>query len=84
MDDLGLLSRTTWDPGQTEVIGWTDCDESFSVGAVLKGTIWGRQDDKVGVGGVVEVLSPEARAYFAAGGLGIVIGDSQLNLTESH
>jgi high affinity Mn2+ porin len=78
-DDLGLFSRTTWDPGQTEVIGWTDCDESFSVGAVLKGTLWGRQEDKVGVGGVIEGLSPEARAYFAAGGLGILIGDGQLS-----
>jgi high affinity Mn2+ porin len=67
-------------PGQTEIIGWTDCDESLSIGAVLKGALWGRLDDKVGVGGgVVEGLSPEARAYFAAGGLGILIGDGQLN-----
>jgi high affinity Mn2+ porin len=78
-DDLGLFSRTTWDPGQTEVIGWTDCDESISVGAVLKGALWGRQDDRVGVGGVVEGLSPAARAYFAAGGLGILIGDGRLS-----
>jgi len=28
---------------------------------------------------VVQALSPEARAYFAAGGLGILIGDGQLN-----
>jgi high affinity Mn2+ porin len=28
---------------------------------------------------VIEGLSPEARAYFAAGGLGILIGDGQLN-----
>jgi high affinity Mn2+ porin len=28
---------------------------------------------------VVEGLSPEARAYFAAGGLGVLIGDGQLN-----
>jgi high affinity Mn2+ porin len=78
-DDLGLFSRASWDAGQTEKIGWTDCDESFSLGAVLKGTSWGRPNDKVGVGGVVEALSPEARAYFAAGGLGILIGDGQLN-----
>src|SRR5260370_846258 len=26
-----------------------------------------------------QALSPEARAYFAAGGLGILIGDGQLN-----
>jgi high affinity Mn2+ porin len=31
------------------------------------------------VAGVVEGLSPIARAFFAAGGLGILIGDGQLN-----
>jgi high affinity Mn2+ porin len=77
--DLGIFSRASWSPGLVEIIGWTDCDESFSFGTVLKGTAWGRPDDKVGVGGVVEGLSPIARAYFAAGGLGILIGDGQLN-----
>ena len=77
--DLGLFLRASWDAGQTEKIGWTDCDESLSAGAVLRGTSWGRPNDKIGLGGVVEGLSPEARAYFAAGGLGILIGDGQLN-----
>ena len=76
--DLGLFSRASWDAGQTEKIGWTDCDQSLSLGAVLKGRSWGRPDDKIGLGGVIEGLSPEARAYFAAGGLGIVIGDGRL------
>jgi high affinity Mn2+ porin len=78
-EDLGVFSRASWDAGHTEKIGWTDCDESLSLGAVLKGMAWGRPNDKVGVGGVVQALSPEARAYFAAGGLGILIGDGQLN-----
>ena len=60
-------------------IGWTEADESVSLGGVLKGTAWGRPNDKVGLGGVVDGLSPEARAYFAAGGLGILIGDGALN-----
>jgi high affinity Mn2+ porin len=77
--DLGIFSRASWSPGRVELIGWTDCDESLSFGAVLKGSAWGRPDDKVGVAGVVEGLSPIARAYFAAGGLGILIGDGQLN-----
>ncbi|MGP0092299.1 MAG: HoxN/HupN/NixA family nickel/cobalt transporter [Xanthobacteraceae bacterium] len=77
--DLGVFSRATWSPGLTEIIGWTDCDQSLSLGTVLKGTAWRRPDDKIGVAGVVEGLSPEARAYFAAGGLGILIGDGQLN-----
>ncbi len=77
--DLGVFSRASWSPGLDEIIAWTDCDESLSVGAQLKGTTWGRPDDKIGVAGLIEGLSPEARAYFAAGGLGILIGDGALN-----
>jgi high affinity Mn2+ porin len=77
--ELGVFSRASWSPGLVEIIGWTDCDESLSFGAVLKGNAWGRPDDKIGVAGLVEGLSPAARAYFAAGGLGILIGDGQLN-----
>jgi high affinity Mn2+ porin len=78
-NELGIFSRASWSPGNVEIIGWTDCDASLSFGAVLKGNAWGRPDDKIGVAGVVEGLSPIARAYFAAGGLGILIGDGQLN-----
>lgn len=77
--DLGVFSRATWSPGLTEIIGWTDCSESLSFGTVLSGSSWGRPNDKIGLAGVVEGLSTEQRAYFAAGGLGILIGDGQLN-----
>lgn len=46
---------------------------------MLKGTSWRRPNDRIGLGGVVDALSPEARAYFAADGLGILIGDGALN-----
>jgi high affinity Mn2+ porin len=46
---------------------------------VLKGASWGRPNDRIGVAGVIDGLSPEAQAYFAAGGLGILIGDGALN-----
>ena len=78
-NDVGLFSRVSWNAGKTEMIGWTDCDESLSVGVVLKGTSWGRADDRIGAGAVLEGLSTEARAYFSAGGLGIMIGDGRLN-----
>jgi high affinity Mn2+ porin len=78
-DELGVFSRASWSPGLIEIMGWTDCDSSFSLGTVLKGTSWRRPDDRIGVAGVVEGLSPGARAYFAAGGLGILIGDGNLN-----
>ena len=77
--DLGVFSRATWNPGRDEVIGWTDCDESLSAGLALKGTAWGRTNDTIGLAGVIEGLSSEARAYFAAGGIGILLGDGALN-----
>lgn len=76
--ELGMFSRASWGAGHTEKIGGTDCDGSLSLGAALSGDSWRRPDDRVGVGGVVDALSPEARAYFAAGGLGILIGDGRL------
>jgi high affinity Mn2+ porin len=78
-DDLGLFSRLSWSPGQLEIMGWTDCDESASFGASLKGTRWGRPRDTVGLAGVIEGLSAEAIAYFTAGGLGILIGDGKMS-----
>lgn len=81
-DDLGLFSRASWSPGLDEILGGTDCSESLSLGGVLKGRWWGRPNDNVGLSGVVGGLSPVARAYFAAGGLGILIGDGQLNYRE--
>jgi high affinity Mn2+ porin len=83
-NDLGVFSRATWSPGLVEIIGWTDCNKSLSFGTVLKGNAWGRPNDKIGVAGVIEGLSPEARAYFAAGGLGILIGDGQLNYSPEQ
>ena len=77
--DLGVFSRASWSPGLDEIIGWTDCDESLSAGAQLNGTSWERPNDRIGVAGVINGLSPEARAYFAAGELGILIGDGALN-----
>lgn len=78
-DNLGVFARASWSPGLDEIIAWTDCDESLSVGAQIKGTSWGRPDDKIGVASVIDGLSSEARAYFAAGGLGVLIGDGALD-----
>ncbi|WP_022721920.1 carbohydrate porin, partial [Rhodopseudomonas sp. B29] len=78
-DQIGLFSRASWSPGKVEIMGWTECDSSFSLGTQIKGASWGRPDDRIGVGGVIEGLSEEARAYFAAGGLGVLIGDGRLN-----
>ena len=56
--DLGIFSRATWGSGQNEIMGWTDCDESLSLGLMLKGTSWGRPDDRIGLAGLIEGLRP--------------------------
>ena len=77
-DALGLFSRASWSPERGETMGWTDCGRSFSLGGVLKGDAWRRPLDAVGVAGLVEGLSPVARRYLAAGGMGTIIGDGAL------
>ena len=78
-DDLGLFGRWSWRSGTTEIIAWTDIDRSLSFGGVLKGTAWGRPQDKVGVAAVIDALSGAYRQFLAFGGLGINVGDGALN-----
>jgi high affinity Mn2+ porin len=76
--DLGLFARAGWTQGGVEQVDFTDIDQSVSVGLSLAGTRWGRPDDTVGLAGVVNRISRDAKAYLAAGGLGGIIGDGQL------
>jgi high affinity Mn2+ porin len=48
------------------------------LGLSVAGTRWGRPDDTVGVAVAVNDASGAAKQFFAAGGLGILVGDGQL------
>jgi high affinity Mn2+ porin len=78
-DDLGVFGRWSWNSGQNEISAFTDIDASASGGAVLKGTSWGRPDDKIGIGGAVNMISRAHRDYLAAGGISVLVGDGRLN-----
>jgi high affinity Mn2+ porin len=78
-DEVGLFGRWSWNDGKTEIMAFTDIDASLSLGASIKGTRWGRPDDVIGIGGAVNALSRDHRDFLAAGGLGPLIGDGQLN-----
>ena len=78
-DDLGLFARLSWQSGQTEIMSWTDIDESASFGGVYKGTSWGRPNDRIGLAGVINGISSNYQTFLAAGGLGINIGDGALS-----
>ncbi len=77
-DDIGLFGRWSWNDGQNEIMAFTDIDASFSGGLSIKGTRWGRPDDKIGVGGAINMLSAAHSSFLAAGGLGPLVGDGQL------
>jgi high affinity Mn2+ porin len=76
--DLGAFARASLNDGTKEAYEFTEVNQSVSMGLSLKGGSWSRPDDVIGLAGVVNGLSPEAREYFAAGGLGILIGDGRL------
>lgn len=76
---LGVFARASFNDGSKEAYEFTEINKSLSAGLALKGDRWGRADDTVGIAAVVNGLSSDARAYFAAGGLGILIGDGALN-----
>ncbi|MDA9431334.1 membrane protein [Bradyrhizobium sp. CCBAU 51627] len=78
-DDIGLFGRWSWNDGRNEIMAFTDIDSSLSGGVSVKGTKWGRPDDVVGVAGAINSLSHDHRDFIAAGGLGPLIGDGQLN-----
>jgi high affinity Mn2+ porin len=78
-DDFGVFGRWSWNDGKTEIMSFTDIDASLALGASIKGTRWGRPDDVIGIGGSINALSRDHRDFIAAGGLGPLIGDGQLN-----
>jgi high affinity Mn2+ porin len=83
-DDIGLFGRWSWNNGATEIMAFTDIDASLSMGASIEGTKWGRPDDVIGIGGAINALSQDHRDFIAAGGLGILIGDGQLNYRKER
>lgn len=77
--DLGAFVRASLNDGTKEAYEFTEINKSISAGLSLLGDRWGRHDDVVGLAGVINGLSSEARRYFSAGGIGILIGDGRLN-----
>ncbi len=77
--DLGGFVRASLNSGDKEAYEFTEINRSLAAGLSLQGQRWQRPEDTVGVAALVNALSPNARAYFAAGGTGILIGDGRIN-----
>ena len=76
--DLGAFARASLNDGHKETFEFTEINRSIAMGVSVKGDRWHRPNDTFGLAGVVNDISKDARNYFAAGGLGILIGDGQL------
>lgn len=76
--ELGAFARLSFNDGSEEAYEFTEINRSLAAGLSLKGAEWNRPQDTVGAAFVIDGLSNHARDYFAAGGLGILIGDGKL------
>jgi high affinity Mn2+ porin len=78
IEGLGVFAKAGWSQGAFEAFEFTDINKTVSLGLSVAGTRWGRPDDTVGVAVAVNDASGAAKQFFAAGGLGILVGDGQL------
>ncbi len=76
--ETGAFLRLGWNDGQTETFAFTEVDGHVSAGVQVNGVHWGRPEDQVGIGVALHWLSPDHRAYLAAGGSGFELGDGRL------
>jgi high affinity Mn2+ porin len=76
--DVGAFARLSVNDGRKEAYEFTEINRSEAAGLSIKGGRWGRDKDEFGTAFAVNHLSPQAQAYFAAGGIGILIGDGAL------
>ncbi|HEY3812248.1 MAG TPA: carbohydrate porin [Caulobacteraceae bacterium] len=75
---VGVFARAGWDQGDVEPYEFEDMDNTYAVGASVKGSRWNRPDDVWAIAGEVGGISKAHEAYLADGGLGILVGDGKL------
>src|SRR5215813_8897620 len=77
-EGLGVFAKAGWSQGAFEAFEFTDINKTVALGLSVTGTRWERPDDTVGLAVAVNDASGTAKQFFAAGGLGILVGDGQL------
>jgi high affinity Mn2+ porin len=75
---IGVFGRAGWNQGRFEAYEFTDINKTLSFGMSVKGKGWDRPDDTVGLALALNDASSAAKRFFAAGGLGILVGDGKL------
>jgi high affinity Mn2+ porin len=76
---IGLFARGNWSDGHSAAWAFTQIDNNFQLGMLMKGILWKRPADNFGVAMAINGLSPLQRKYLELGGYGFIIGDGALN-----
>jgi high affinity Mn2+ porin len=77
-DDVGIFARVGKAGGNTEIYEFTDIDRSVALGTSIRGSLWHRGGDTVGIAFMDNGISAEFEQYLNLGGLGILVGDGKL------
>jgi high affinity Mn2+ porin len=76
---LTAFTRFGWDNGKTESFAYTEVDQTFAGGLGAKGAWWHRKQDRAGVAFMSNAIKKDHQTYLAAGGVGFLLGDGNLN-----
>ena len=77
--NVGAFMRVMKTDGRTETYAFTEVDNSFSGGVLIKGGAWSRPEDNVGLSFMQNQISNDRRKYLQAGGISFFIGDGSLS-----
>jgi high affinity Mn2+ porin len=77
-DYLRAFIRAGWNEGQHESFNYTEVNLTVAFGGDLRGSLWNRGEDKLGVAFVGNGISRRHQQYLALGGLGFLLGDGAL------
>lgn len=78
MPNVGFFLRAGLDDGRYETVDYTDVNRTVAGGVVFFGDIWGRADDKIGVGASISGISAPFVRFLQLGGISAFVGDGAL------
>lgn len=73
------FGRFGWNEGAHQSYAYTEVDQTFELGADLKGDRWSRPNDKVGIAAISNAIKRDHQRYLALGGQGFLLGDGLLS-----
>jgi len=76
--NVGAFMRLGWSDGQNEAWCFADVDHTATLGLSIKGESWHRPSDTFGLAGILNGISSVHQDFLAAGGVGILAGDTAL------